>query len=129
MLIDRLLRGARRFVVGFGKGMRSRHRLGPALDMVLAGIFVTCLIFGFKPGAGVRLWPRVARDALVSLISLLPVDGAGTLGAAGLHIAQLGIAVLPSVLLIYRAPRVRKVWLIPLVVVVFAFTSLTSLTI
>src|SRR5690242_8061766 len=51
--------------------------------------------------------------AAISFVSLLRVDGPATAWTLALALARIGLAVLPSVLLVRSAPRQRKMWLVP----------------
>lgn len=52
--------------------------------------------------------------AAISLVSLLRVDSAATAWSMALALGRIGLAVLPSVVLIRSVPLRRKMWLVPL---------------
>lgn len=52
--------------------------------------------------------------AAISFFSLLRVDGAATAWLLALALGRIGLAVLPSVMLIRSVPRQRRAWLVPI---------------
>jgi hypothetical protein len=66
--------------------------------------------------------------AAISFVSLLRVDGPATAWTLTLALARIGLAVLPSVLLIRSAPRQRKLWLVPILGMVALLSMPVSLT-
>lgn len=63
----------------------------------------------------VRLWAIAIVDAAMSVAPLLRVDGAATAAVLALALAKLGLAALPSIVLIRLVPRHRRLWLVALV--------------
>lgn len=78
--------------------------LGVALFLAIAGsgrmIFGGCL--------------TAVLGAVSSFLSLLRVDGAATSWLLALAVGRIGLAILPSVVLVRSVPRHRRIWLIPM---------------
>jgi hypothetical protein len=66
--------------------------------------------------------------AAISFFSLMRVDAAATMWLLALALAKIGLALLPSVLLIRSAPRRRRLWLIPALAAVAIVALPVSLT-
>ena len=85
--------------------------------------------------AEVRLTVRVIVHASCTLVSsaayafllLLRIDGVDTARTVALEFARIGLAVLPSLLVIRSAPPCRRLWLIPLVGMLVMVSSVVSL--
>lgn len=98
----------------------------PAIEVALGlGLVVFLATVGRTLVGGVL---TAVLGAAVSFVSLLHVDGAATAWTLFLAVARIGLAVLPSVLLIRAAPRQRKVWLIPTLGAVALLSMPVSLT-
>lgn len=66
--------------------------------------------------------------AAVSFFSLLRVDTVATAWTLAVALARVGLAILPSVVLIRSVPRRRRTWLIPVLGVIAVITLPVSLT-
>jgi hypothetical protein len=98
----------------------------PAIEVGLGiGLIVLLATVGRTLVGGVL---TALLGATVSFVSLLRVDGAATLWTLILAVARIGLAVLPSILLIRAAPRQRKMWLVPILGTVALLSMPVSLT-
>ena len=75
----------------------------------------------------IRTWSTIVLYAAQAFVPLARVDPAGILPTAGLAIARLALASIPSMLLIYASPFHRRLWLVPVVGVLIIMTSIVSL--
>jgi len=98
-----------------------------ALDIVL-GIVLIALLTVPNVRFVLRVWGTILFAAAQAFVRLARIDPAGALPTAGLAIARLGLASIPSILLIYTSPFYRRLWLIPVVGMLIVFTSIVSLT-
>lgn len=94
---------------------------------VAIGVVALGLLCTEGPRAMIRVWCTVAFYAATSLVPLLRVDGAATAWSLALGLGRIGLATLPSVLLIRSAPRHRWLWLLPLVGMLVIVSSPLSL--
>ncbi len=69
-----------------------------------------------------------ALGAAISFVSLLRVDGAATAWSLALALGRIGLAIVPSVMLVRSAPRRRRMWLVPLLGTVAILSLPVSLT-
>jgi hypothetical protein len=91
------------------------------------GVFVLAFLCTEAPRAMIRVWLTVAFYAASSLVPLLRVDGAATAWSLAVGLGRIGLAALPSVLLIRSMPRHRWLWLLPLVGMLVIVSSPLSL--
>lgn len=92
-----------------------------ALLIALSALLVSAVVRSpiFAP------FVEAISDGVAALGSLLRVDGAATGWLMSLASVKLGLALLPSLLLIGGAPRRRWFWLIPLAVLALLTTPLS----
>jgi hypothetical protein len=103
-----------------------RDWLLPAIEVGLGiGLIVLLATVGRTIVGGVL---TAVGGAAASFVSLLRVDGPATAWLLFLAVARIGLAVLPSILLIRAAPRQRKMWLIPILGLVALLSMPVSLT-
>jgi hypothetical protein len=87
---------------------------------LVALVMVACIV---QVRELIRAWAVAVLYGATAILPLLRVDGAATAGLLGLALAKIGLAMLPSVVLIRSAPRHRRFWLVPLVGILVIFSS------
>lgn len=100
-----------------------RARPWRAIEVAVGASFALALVV--LPGTRmmIRVWLTVAFQAMTVLVPLLRVDGKATAWGLALWLVRMGLALVPVVLLIRSSPRHRWVWLVPLVGMMFVFSS------
>ncbi len=101
-------------------------RIRQAIEIALGIVVIALLATG---GRTVVIGALTASyGAAISSFYLLRVDTAATAWSLALALGRVGLAILPSVLLIRSVPRSTRVWLIPLLTAVALITLPVSLT-
>ncbi len=104
----------------------SRARLWRAVEIGL-GVVVFALV-AFGGSTLIRVWLTVVYDSASSLAPLLRVDGAATAWSVIVALARLGLALVPSVVMLRSIPRRRWTWVIPPLAMMVVISSPLSLT-
>lgn len=76
----------------------------------------------------IDVWLNAVGGALVSLPALLRVDGAATAWTLGVSLARIGLAILPSLVLLRSLPWYRRLWLAPLLALLVIISTPLSFT-
>jgi hypothetical protein len=95
------------------------------VEAVLGVVFVVVVVLATAPL--IAAWLRAIAGAASSIGPLLRVDGAATARSLVLALGRIGLALMPSILLIRSVPWRRRVWLVPLVALLVVVSSTFSL--
>jgi hypothetical protein len=101
-----------------------RHRI----EAILGALLALAIVAKSGTRAMLRVWLSVAFGQLRALPSLLGADLAGTAATLGLMLLRIGIALVPSLVLIHAAPWQRRIWLVAAVLFAVVFSSPVSLS-
>ncbi|MBI3784760.1 MAG: hypothetical protein HY270_15310 [Deltaproteobacteria bacterium] len=109
--------------------IRDELRLRPwkAIEILLALVFLIGLVENPGVWTFARIWLTAFSFSAEALIPLLAADSAATFVELARVLLRILLAFAPAVLAIYRAPWHRRLWLVPVVLILVVVSSPVSL--
>lgn len=104
----------------------ERSRIWRAVEIGF-GVLVIALVLGAGSDL-VGVWLKATYDALTALGPLLLVDGPATAWTLAVAVGRVGLAIIPSIVLLRCVPRHRWLWLIPPLTMLVVVSTPLSLT-